>query len=102
MPETLLEAIKSAYMPDIQQEAERLKDEFHNLTYDRTNPVQWVGKVKGILSKLAVRGAAPADRVVRNTVLRALEQVPEYKIRVEVIRHTSPNIALVDLLTAIS
>ena len=37
------------------------------------------------------------DRQVRNAVLKALATEPEYKVRIEVIRQTQPNISLDDL-----
>ena len=37
-------------------------------------------------------GVNPTDRQVRNAVLKALTTKPEYKVRIEVIRQTQPNI----------
>lgn len=100
-PQMLLEAIIAHYRPDMRQEVDRLENELAQLTYDGTDPVVWSAKIRGLVTKLTARQAAPTERTVRNLVLRALEQEPEYKIRVEVIRHSNPDITLLDLWAAI-
>ncbi len=75
---------------------------FADLEYDSRDSVEWVADVRRQINKLAARGAAPSEHVVRTTVLRALEEEPEYKTRVDMIRHLTPNIALVDLWTFVN
>jgi len=101
-PQTLMEAVVKHYSPDINQEIERLEGELRDITYDGEEPVAWVAKIRSIIAKLTIRNNPPTERTVRAIVLKALEQESEYKIRVEVIRYTQPNINLVDLWTAIS
>ena len=100
-PQTLLHAIIAHYRPDQRQEVDRLESELMELAYDGTDPVIWCAKVRGLVTKLTAKQAAPTERTVRTLVLKALEQEPEYKIRVEVIRHSQPDITLVDLWTVI-
>ena len=46
---------------------------------------------------MIARGVNPTDRQVRNAVLKALATEPEYKVKIEIIRQTQPNISLDDL-----
>ena len=96
-PQTLLEAIVAHYNPDVNQEIERLERGLNKLTYDGTDPVAWGAKTRALIAKLTAKNAAPNDRTIRNLILNALEEGSEYKVRVEVIRHTTPNISLADL-----
>lgn len=84
-PQELLKALKQHYGPDANQELERLEGKLTGLTYDGSDPVAWVAKVWALVAKLASKNAAPSDRAVQNAVLKAVEQKPEYKIRVEMI-----------------
>ena len=101
-PQTLLAALTAHFHPDLRQEVDRLENELTRLTYDGSDPVAWVGKVRGLVAKLAAKQAAPNDRTVRNLVLRALEQEPKYLVRVEIIRHSNPDITLADLWLAVA
>jgi hypothetical protein len=96
-PQSLIEAVVKLYCPDINQEIERLERELTQLTYNEIDPVVWAANVRGLVAKLVARQAAPNERTVRHLVLNALESVPEYKIRVEMIRYDKPNISLNDL-----
>src|ERR1700743_2887413 len=96
-PQAMLEAIVGQYCPDTNQEIERLEREFAKLTYDGTDPVNWASRAKGLVTKLTNKNAAPNDRTIRNTVLTALEEENSYKIRVEIIRHNTPNITVAEL-----
>jgi len=96
-PQALMDAVKNHYVPDQQQEIDRLEIELNNLSYAREDPVIWTACVRGLIGKLIVRGVNPTDRQVRNAVLKALATEPEYKVRIEVIRQTQPNITLDDL-----
>jgi hypothetical protein len=96
-PQSLVEAVVKLYCPDINQEIERLERELIQLTYNETDPVVWAANVRGLVAKLVARQAVPNERTVRHLVLNALEKVPEYKIRVEMIRYDKPNISLNDL-----
>ena len=96
-PQTLMNAIKSYYMPDQQQEVERLEADLNNLSYSREDPVIWSANVRGLIGRLTARAATPTDRQVRNAVLKALATEPEYKVRVEIIKQTQANISLDDL-----
>ena len=53
------------------------------------------------MAKLTHKQAKPPDRTVKSVVLKALATEPEYKISVEVIKQTQPNITLDDLWTTI-
>ena len=96
-PQTLLAAIVAQYHPDANQEVERLEKELNKLTYDGTDPVAWAVKIRSLVAKLTLRQAAPNERTVRSLILFALEEQRDYKIRVEIIRHNTPNISLTDL-----
>ena len=96
-PQALMDAVKNHYVPDQQQEIDRLEIELNNLSYAREDPVIWTACVRGLIGKLIARGVNPTDRQVRNAVLKALATEPEYKVRIEVIRQTQPNISLDDL-----
>ena len=50
-----------------------------------------------MLIELTLRQAAPNERTVRSLILFVLEEQGDYKIRVEIIRHNTPNISLADL-----
>ena len=96
-PQTLLAAIVAQYHPDANQEVERLEKKLNKLIYDGTDPVAWGAKIRSLVSKLTLRQAAPSERTVRSLILFALEEQGDYKIRVEIIRHNTPNISLADL-----
>src|ERR1700722_19125320 len=96
-PQALMDAVKNHYVPDQQQEIDRLEIELNNLSYAREDPVIWTACVRGLIGKLIARGVNPTDRQVRSAVLKALATEPEYKVRIEVIRETQPNITLDDL-----
>ena len=96
-PQALMDAVKNHYVPDQQQEIDRLEIELNNLSYAREDPVIWTACVRGLIGKLIARGVNPTDRQVRNAVLKALATEPEYRVRIEVIRQTQPNISLDDL-----
>lgn len=101
-PQDLFEAVVSRYCPDQRQEIERLESELNNLTYDGTDPVKWVAMVRALVVKLTTKQAPPQERTVKNLVLNALEQgEPEYKIRVEMIRYSQPDITLENLWLAV-
>ena len=68
-PETLLNGIRVNYLPDERQEVDRLERELMELIYDYTDPVLWVAKVRGLVTKLTAKQAAPSERTVRNLVL---------------------------------
>ena len=53
------------------------------------------------MAKLTHRQAKPQDRTIKSAVLKALATEPEYKIGVEVIKQTQPNITLNDLWTTV-
>ena len=53
--------------------------------------------MKGLVAKLTHKQAKPQDRTIKSAVLKALATEPEYKIGVEVIKQTQPNITLDDL-----
>ncbi len=93
----LLLAIAQQYTPDTQQEIDRLENSLNNLEYNGEDPVVWTAGIKELIAKLTAKQATPTDRHVRTVVLAALEKEPEYKVRVEVIRQTQPNITLNDL-----
>ena len=57
--------------------------------------------VKGLVAKLTHKQAKPPDRTVKSVVLKALATEPEYKIGIEVIKQTQPNITLDDLWTTV-
>ena len=97
----LFEAIEVHYRPDLSQEIDRLEREFTNLSYNAEDPILWVANVRGLVARLTTKGAPPTDRQIRAIVLRALEEEPEYKIRVELIRHSQPNITQAELWAAI-
>ncbi len=101
-PQTLLAAIAAHYRPDQNQEIERLENELSDLSYDGSNPVAWVAKVRAMIAKLTAKQAPPTERAVRNLVLWAIEEEPQYKIRVELIRHGEPDITLTNLWAAIA
>ena len=101
-PQSLLEAIAAYYRPDMFQEVSRLEDSLMNLTYDGSDPVAWCANVRHMITKLTVKGAKLLDRTVKILILKALEQEPEYKIRVEMIRYSNSNISLEDLWVAIA
>jgi len=84
-------------MPDQQQEIEKLEIELSNLNYNNEDPVIWTAGMKGLVAKLMHKQAKPQDRTVKSVVLKALATEPEYKIGVEVIKQTQPNIMLDDL-----
>src|SRR5579875_866105 len=71
-PEPLFNAIEAHYKLDERQAIDRLEGEFMSLTYDGSDPVVWVARVRGLLAKLTAKKAAPADRTVRTLVLKAL------------------------------
>ena len=71
-----------------------MKAELNNLNYARKDPIIWTANVRGLIERLT---AKTVDRQVRNAVLKALAIEPEYKVRIEVIRQTQPNISLDDL-----
>ena len=100
-PQSLIDALRSHYMPDQQQEIERLETELSNLNYNGEDPVIWTASVKGLVAKLTHRQAKPQDRTIKSAVLKALATEPEYKIGVEVIKQTQPNITLDDLWTTV-
>ena len=100
-PQELFKAIEAHNSPDISQEIDRLEREFRNLSYNAEDPVLWVANIRGLLARLTAKGAPLTDRQVRVIVLRALEEEPEYKVRVEIIRYSQPNITQADLWTAI-
>ena len=68
-PETLLNGIRVNYLPDERQEVDRLERKLIELMYDNTDPVLWVAKVRGLVTKLTAKQAAPSERTVRNLVL---------------------------------
>jgi hypothetical protein len=72
------------------------------LVYDGTDSVLWAAKVRMLVTKLKAKEASFTVRTVRNFVLKALEQESEYKIRVEVIRHSQPDINLVELWAVVA
>lgn len=101
-PQILMEAIKTHYKPDESQEIERLEAELAGLKYNGEDPVIWIATIKGLIVKLTSKQAKPADRTIKNVVLKALAAEPAYKVRVEVIKHSYPDITLEDLWIAIS
>ena len=98
-PQTLLNGIREFYSPNIEREIEKLELTFSKLTYDGQDPVIWVAEVRELIAKLTARNAALSDRSIRNTILKALKNEPEYRMRVEIIRVTQPNISPMDLWT---
>jgi len=88
-PQTLLESVIAYYHPDQRQEVDRLESELNTLTYDGSDPVVWAAKIRGLITKLTAKQAAPTERTVRTLVLKTLEQEVEYRIRVEVIRQSA-------------
>ena len=92
-----MDAVKNHYVPDQQQEINRLEIELNNLSYAREDPVIWTACVRGLIGKLIARGVNPTNKQVRNAVLKVLATKPEYKVRIEVIKQTQPNILLDDL-----
>lgn len=101
-PKALFNAIEENYKPNREAELDRLENELMNLTYDGSDPVAWVAKVRHLLAKIRIRGLDPHVRTVRNLVLKALEREPQYRARIEVIRYSSPNITLEELWRAVS
>ena len=78
-----------------------MESELNTLTYNGSDPVVWAAKIRGLITKLTAKQAAPTERTVRTLVLKALEQEVEYRIRVEVIRHSQPDITLMELWAVI-
>ena len=101
-PETLIRAVTNHFARDVAQEVNRLEEQLTNLSYDGSDPLEWTSKVRNLITKLTNRNSAPAERTVRVLVLKALEKEPEYKIRIEMIRYSNPNIVLVDLWTEVA
>ena len=60
-----MDAVKNHYVPDQQQEIDRLKIELNNLSYARKDPVIWTACIRGLIGKLIVRRVNPTDRQVR-------------------------------------
>ena len=52
---------------------------------------------QGINWEIDCQGVNPTDRQVKNAVLKALATEPEYKVKIEIIKQTQPNILLDDL-----
>jgi hypothetical protein len=100
-PQSLIEAVVKRFCPDQQQEIDRLEKEFNELKYDGSDPVVWTANIRGLIAKLAIRKVVLTERTIRNTVLKALEQEQEYKIKVEIIRHNEPDISIDNLWIAI-
>ncbi len=100
-PQSLIEAVVKRFCPDQQQEIDRLEKEFNELKYNGSDPVVWIANVRGLIARLAIRKVVLTERAVRNTVLKALEQEQEYKIKVEIIRHNEPDISMDNLWIAI-
>ena len=98
-PQTLLEAVVAMYSPDQNVLIDKLENEFMELSYDGTDPVVWSCKVRSLVAKLIANNAAPTERMVRKLVFRALEL--EYKLQIEIIRCTQPNISLDELWVAV-
>ncbi len=86
-PQTLLAAITAHYQPDQNQEIEQLENEMSDLSYDGSDPVALVAKFRAMIAKLIAKQGLPTERLVRNLVLQAIEEEPQYKIREELIRH---------------
>lgn len=100
-PETLIAAVVNQYRPNANQEIERLEREFKELTYNGIDsPLTWVAKLRNLIGKLTAANAAPSDRAIKSAVWDALEAV--YGVRVEIMRHSTPNMTIAELWAAIT